>query len=117
MKQFATDWWAKIITATPHCTYYFGPFSTREEAELAYPGYVEDLNDERATGIVIVIERAQPEVLTICESEGIGSKEPKVEGQQMQRSPEARRRGKGEFISDPSFLSHSYDRAVFTRNK
>jgi Domain of unknown function (DUF1816) len=90
MEQVAKDWWAKIITATPHCTYYFGPFSTREEAELAYPGYVEDLNDEGATGIVIVMECVLPEVLTICD-EGIGNREYEVERQQKPTSEGADR--------------------------
>lgn len=72
MEQLATDWWAKIITIAPRCIYYFGPFSTRKEAENYYPGYVEDLNDEGAIGIVIIIERSVPKILTICEEEEVG---------------------------------------------
>lgn len=64
-----TPWWAEITTTQPCCTYYFGPFETEIEAKEAYPGYVEDLDGEGATGIVVVIKRCQPEVLTICEEE------------------------------------------------
>ena len=65
----ATDWWVEIITNKPRCTYYFGPFQTHDEAKMAYPGYVEDLNDEGAQGITITIKRCQPTELTIYEDE------------------------------------------------
>lgn len=39
------------------------------EAEEAYPGYVEDLNREEAQGIVIVIQRCKPQVLTVFAEE------------------------------------------------
>lgn len=68
-----TAWWAKITTNNPRCTYYFGPFQTHDEAKQAYPGYIEDLDGEGAQGIVVVIERCQPEVLTICEEPDISS--------------------------------------------
>ncbi|NHC34370.1 DUF1816 domain-containing protein [Scytonema millei] len=66
-----TDWWVEIITTKPHCTYYFGPFSSHDEAKAAYPGYVEDLDGEGAQGIAIVIKRCQPTELTICDEEEI----------------------------------------------
>lgn len=62
-----TAWWAEITTTKPRCKYYFGPFQTNDEAKAAYPGYVEDLNSEGAIGIIVVIKRCQPEVLTSCE--------------------------------------------------
>ncbi len=62
-----TAWWAEITTNKPRCTYYFGPFQSYDEAKQAYPGYIEDLNSEGAQGIVVVIKRCQPELLTICE--------------------------------------------------
>lgn len=65
MQGFNTPWWAEITTVKPHCVYYFGPFNTSDEAKAAYPGYVEDLNDEGAEGIVVVIKRANPKKLTI----------------------------------------------------
>jgi Domain of unknown function (DUF1816) len=69
MQQFSTDWWAEIITATPHCIYFFGPFQSSEEAEDAYPGYIEDLDGEGAQGIAVAIKRCEPMALTICNEE------------------------------------------------
>lgn len=67
MQQAATDWWVEITTLLPRCVYYFGPFPTNDEAKAAYSGYVQDLNNEGAKGIIIVIQRCQPKELTICE--------------------------------------------------
>lgn len=66
MEELNADWWAEIITIKPSCTYYFGPFESEIEAKELYPGYVEDLDNEGAIGIVVVIKRCQPEELTIC---------------------------------------------------
>jgi hypothetical protein len=46
-------WWIKINTAKPSCTYYFGPFDSKQEAKTHQPGYVEDLVREKARGIAI----------------------------------------------------------------
>ena len=62
-------WWAEITTTNPQCTYYFGPLQTYVEAKEAYPGYIEDLDKEGATGIIVVVKRCKPEVLTICEEQ------------------------------------------------
>ena len=67
MEGINTAWWAEVTTNNPRCTYYFGPFQSYGEAKQAYPGYIEDLNSEGAQGIVVVIKRCQPELLTICE--------------------------------------------------
>lgn len=67
MERLNPAWWAEITTTKPRCTYYFGPFQNDLEAKEAYPGYVEDLDREGATGILVVIKRCKPEVLTICE--------------------------------------------------
>lgn len=58
-------WWVKIGTAQPHCTYYFGPFASAREAEIAQSGYVEDLEREGAQEITVKIEWCQPQELTI----------------------------------------------------
>ena len=60
-------WWVEITTLTPRCTYYFGPFMTKEAAEAATGGYVEDLEREAAQGITIVCKRCKPRNLTISE--------------------------------------------------
>lgn len=58
-------YWVKIETKQPNCTYYFGPFANFQEAKLSKVGYVEDLNQEGATGITIEIKRCKPRELTI----------------------------------------------------
>lgn len=59
------DWWVKIFTDNPRCTYYFGPFSTPEEARSAEAGYIEDLKSEGTQGIQVFIEQSKPVELTI----------------------------------------------------
>jgi hypothetical protein len=54
-------WWAEIVTDTPRCTYYFGPFASSGEAEAAKAGYVEDLRQEGATNIRVTIKRCKPD--------------------------------------------------------
>ena len=41
------DWWIEILTALPLCLYYFGSFTTRQEAESLKQGFIEDLFLER----------------------------------------------------------------------
>ncbi|MBO3463189.1 DUF1816 domain-containing protein [Aetokthonos hydrillicola Thurmond2011] len=65
--QFA--WWIEISTQVPCCTYYFGPFSSAEEAHLAQSGYIEDLVEEGAQGITFLINRCKPLYLTIFDDE------------------------------------------------
>lgn len=62
-------WWVEITTASPRCTYYFGPFQNSEEAGAACPGYVEDLESEQAQGIQINIKYCKPDVLTVFDEE------------------------------------------------
>jgi Domain of unknown function (DUF1816) len=58
-------WWVEITTDRPHCTYYFGPFTTAVEADDAKAGYVEDLESESAQGIHVAIKRCKPAQITI----------------------------------------------------
>lgn len=64
---FGWAWWVEIVTNNPRCTYYFGPFLSSKEANNAHAGYVEDLEQEGAIGIVVKIKRCKPENLTIAE--------------------------------------------------
>lgn len=57
--------WIQITTEQPRCTYYFGPFLTVQEAKLAQPGFIEDLQGEDAKSIKVGIQRCQPKELTI----------------------------------------------------
>lgn len=58
-------WWVEILTTQPQCTYYFGPFASINEANVAIPGYVEDLESELAQNIQTYIKRCKPSILTI----------------------------------------------------
>jgi hypothetical protein len=58
-------WWVEINTSVPLCTYYFGPFDNRKEAQDSRTGYVNDLHQEEARGIVALIKQCQPDDLTI----------------------------------------------------
>lgn len=57
--------WVEIGTTIPRCTYYFGPFLSKAEAEGAKEGYLEDLLGEGAQGIQVEIKRCKPKKLTI----------------------------------------------------
>jgi Domain of unknown function (DUF1816) len=63
-------WWVEIVTQSPRCTYYFGPFLNYAEALDAKSGYVEDLEGEDAQGISVVIKRCKPTELTISDDLG-----------------------------------------------
>jgi hypothetical protein len=58
-------YWVEIVTDSPKCTYYFGPFVSKEEAEVSYGGYVEDLYGEEAQGIKVEVKRCKPNNLTV----------------------------------------------------
>ncbi len=64
-KQVEMGWWVEIITAQPHCIYYFGPFESTKEAALAQDGYLEDLVNEGTQGITVEIKWCKPRDLTI----------------------------------------------------
>ncbi|MGL5035281.1 MAG: DUF1816 domain-containing protein [Microcystaceae cyanobacterium] len=63
-------YWVEIETKVPRCTYYFGPFTSKSEAEAAKNGYLEDLNAEFAQGIQVEIKRCKPSILTIFDEAG-----------------------------------------------
>lgn len=63
-------WWVEIVTQTPNCTYYFGPFISSQDASMASAGYVEDLENEGAQGIKVNVKRCKPYPLTIAEDLG-----------------------------------------------
>ncbi len=62
---FGLAWWVEIVTETPACTYYFGPFLDAKAAEGAKTGYVEDLEQEGAQGIKVALKRLKPTNLTV----------------------------------------------------
>ena len=62
--------WVEIVTDSPRCTYYFGPFVSEQEAQAAKSGYVEDLENEGAQGISVTVRRCKPTNLTIFDELG-----------------------------------------------
>ena len=67
---FGWAWWVQIVTQTPRCTYYFGPFLSVKEAKAATLGYIEDLEQEGAQGIAVDVKRCKPDALTISDDLG-----------------------------------------------
>lgn len=63
-------WWVELVTQTPRCTYYFGPFLSVKEANAAKDGYVEDLEQEGAQGIAVTVKRCKPTNLTVFDDLG-----------------------------------------------
>jgi len=63
---FGFAFWVEILTETPNCTYYFGPFISQQEAQTSQVGYLEDLKAEDAKGIKVKIKRCKPNTLTIA---------------------------------------------------
>lgn len=74
-EEIAMSWWLEISTKVPDCIYYFGPFSSLEEAENAQMGYIEDLRQENAEGIDAQVKFDNPVQLTIF------SEEDEIDGQ------------------------------------
>lgn len=66
---FGQACWIEIKTESPRCTYYFGPFVRKGEAEKWKSGYVEDLEGEGAEIVSLVIKRCKPAILTDYEQE------------------------------------------------
>lgn len=67
---FGLAWWVEVKTSSPRCIYYFGPFLTEKEAEAAKAGYVEDIENEGAEGVSVLIHRCKPITLTVAEDLG-----------------------------------------------
>ena len=67
---FGFAWWVEVVTQNPRCTYYFGPFLSSIDAKAAIKGYVEDLEQEGAQGIVVNVKRCKPNALTIADDLG-----------------------------------------------
>ncbi|NET08901.1 MAG: DUF1816 domain-containing protein [Symploca sp. SIO2B6] len=69
-------WWIEV--KTDDCTYYFGPFSNKNDAESEKPGYIEDLEKEGASNIQASLMQGKPSQLTIDDvpSESANGSEP-----------------------------------------
>lgn len=65
LETFGLAVWVEIVTDSPRCTYYFGPFVNELEAESAKIGYIEDLETEGSKGLAVNIKRCKPDSLTV----------------------------------------------------
>ena len=65
LETFGLAVWIEIVTDSPRCTYYFGPFVSEAEAEAAKYGYIEDLEAEGSKGLAVLIKRCKPDKLTV----------------------------------------------------
>jgi Domain of unknown function (DUF1816) len=66
LEKLGMAFWIEIVTEVPRCTYYFGPFLNRTEAESMKIGYLDDLNSEGAVGITVMISQCYtPDHLTV----------------------------------------------------
>ena len=69
--QQGKPYWIEISTKQPQCIYYFGPFENSAEAKQMQHGYIQDLVEEKASGISVTIKRCLPTNLTIMEEESL----------------------------------------------
>jgi hypothetical protein len=84
LNQLGLAWWIEVTTQSPTCVYYFGPFTSAQEAQEELPGYLEDLGHEGAQSIQASVKRCKPAELTIFEDAdfspsfqvGIGQPQP-----------------------------------------
>ncbi len=65
LQSLGLAWWVEITTDAPRCTYYFGPFASEKDAAIAKSGYIEDLEQEGAAELKVVIKRDKPQNLTV----------------------------------------------------
>lgn len=56
-------WWVEV--KTDDCTYFFGPFSQRSDADAAQMGYIEDLEQDGESNIQANLIQGKPSQLTI----------------------------------------------------
>ncbi|MFW6357836.1 MAG: DUF1816 domain-containing protein [Chroococcales cyanobacterium] len=58
-------WWIQVVTESPSCIYYFGPFTSAKLAHKHLFGYLEDLEQEEANIVSVDIKQTQPKVFTV----------------------------------------------------
>ena len=54
-------WWAKVETATPTVTYWYGPFLTKRSLNDTLENFLNDLSEEGSKGIKHSIIRCNKE--------------------------------------------------------
>jgi hypothetical protein len=66
MSEKSWGWWIEVRTLYPDYMYYFGPFSSKTEAQKSKHGYSQDLESEGSKIISIKTRWCKPSQLTIC---------------------------------------------------
>lgn len=61
-------WWIEVQTVNPNYIYYFGPFSSKDEAKSLKSGYIQDLAEENAEVIAATVLWCKPQQLTYAQS-------------------------------------------------
>ena len=54
-------WWAKVETATPSATYWYGPFLTKRSLNETLENFLNDLSEEGSKDIKYSISRRNKE--------------------------------------------------------
>ena len=54
-------WWAKIETVEPNCTYWYGPFLTKNSLKENMNYFIKDLSDEGITNVKHNLVRCKKE--------------------------------------------------------
>ncbi|WP_449417062.1 DUF1816 domain-containing protein [Phormidium nigroviride] len=52
--------WIEVITLSPHSIYYFGPFASKKDAQIAIPGYLKSLELKKAQVSTTNVKRGKP---------------------------------------------------------
>lgn len=60
LERYGLAWWVEITTVNPSTTYYFGPFTTNQEAELARSLYIETLEHKGSSIQYVRVQQYQP---------------------------------------------------------
>ncbi len=61
-------WWIELNTVNPSCLYYFGPFSSMDEAKSLKSGYIQDLAEENAEVTSATVLWCKPRQLTYAQT-------------------------------------------------
>ena len=72
------DWWLQIESVIPECTCYFGPFSSKREAQISQYKCVKNLIEAKHHGIRVKLERL-PSFSSSMQWEYRGKQPPRLE--------------------------------------
>lgn len=79
LDRFGTAWWVEITTINPSLTYYFGPFTSAQEAGIAQPIYMEAIEDKGKQILGVRIQQYKPTCSSILNSESAESYQSQID--------------------------------------